>query len=101
MVLILFQSTMELNIVEDKKNKLVFESDNLGHTFCNILKKELWNDKHIKIATYSIAHPLVSKPRMIVETDGGVTPRQALNSAVGRLKKYSEKFKKEFSKEVK
>ncbi len=91
---------MEIKIIEDKKNKLVFESEGLGHTFCNVLKKELWNDSHVKVATYSIRHPLVSKPKMIVETDGSSTPKNALLAAVQRLKKVSEKFKKEFSKEV-
>lgn len=92
---------MKLKILEDKKNKLVFESEGIGHTICNVLKKELWNDSHVKIATYSIRHPLVSKPRMIVETDGSETPKAALLAAVQRLKKVSEKFRKEFSKEVK
>ena len=92
---------MKLKILEDKKNKLVFESEDLGHTICNVLKKELWNDSHVKVATYSIRHPLVSKPRMIVETDGSETSKAALLAAVQRLKKVSEKFRKEFSKEVK
>ena len=92
---------MELKILEDKKNKLVFESKDLGHTICNVLKKELWNDSHVKVATYSVRHPLVSKPKMIVETDGSETPKAALLAAVQRLKKVSEKFRKEFSKEVK
>jgi len=92
---------MKLKILEDKKNKLVFESEGLGHTICNVLKKELWNDGHVKVATYSVRHPLVSKPRMIVETDGDETPKAALLAAVQRLKKVSEKFRKEFSKEVK
>ena len=92
---------MKLKILEDKKNKLVFESEDLGHTICNVLKKELWNDNHVKVATYSIRHPLVSKPRMIVETDGSETSKAALLAAVQRLKKVSEKFRKEFSKEVK
>jgi DNA-directed RNA polymerase subunit L len=92
---------MEIKILEDKKNKLIFESQDLGHTFCNVLKKELWKDSHVKVATYSIMHPLVSKPKMIVETDGSETPKNALLSAIQRLKRVSEKFKKEFSKEVK
>lgn len=91
---------MEIKILEDKKNKLIFESD-LGNTFCNVLKKELWNGGHVKVATYSISHPLVSKPKMIVETDGSETAKNALLGAVQRLKRASEKFKKEFSKEVK
>ena len=91
---------MEIKILEDKKNKLIFETD-LSHTFCNVLKKELWNDSHVKVATYSIRHPLISKPRMIIETDGSETAKNTLLAAVQRLKKASEKFKKEFSKEVK
>ena len=86
---------MNISIVEEKKNKLVFEIDGMGHTFINLLKTELWNDEHVKIATYTIRHPTVSKPKIIVETDGDESPRNAITSAVARLKKTSEKFKKE------
>ena len=91
---------MKINILEDKKSKLIFEVESMGHTFINTLKNELTNDSHVKIATYSIRHPITSKPKIIVETDGS-SPRAALISAVGRLKKLNEKFKKEISKEVK
>ncbi len=91
---------MEIKILEDKKNKLIFESEGLEHTFCNMIKKELWNDSHVKIATYSVRHPSVSRPKMIIETDGSETTRNALLAAVQRLKKVNEKFKKEFSKDV-
>ena len=87
---------MNINIVEEKKNKLVFEVDRIGHTFINLLKNEMWNDEHVKIATYTIRHPTVSKPKIIVETDGDESPKAAITSAVSRLKKTSEKFKKEF-----
>lgn len=91
---------MKIKILGNKKNKLIFESEGLGHTFCNVLKKELWNDSHVKVATYSIAHPLAGKPKMIVETDGSETPKNSLLAAVQKLKRVNEKFKKEFSKEV-
>ena len=91
---------MKIKILENKKNKLVFESQDLGHTFCNVLKKEVWNGSHVKVVTYNIAHPLVSKPKMIIETDGSETPKNALLAAVQRLKRVSEKSKKEFLKEV-
>ena len=86
---------MKINIVEEKKNKFVFEVDGAGHTFINLLKNELWNDQHIKIATYTIKHPTVSSPKMIVETDGDESPRADIASDIGRLKKTSDKFKKE------
>ena len=85
---------MEINVIEDKKNRFVFEVEGIGHTFLNLLKTELWNDSHVKNATYLIKHPQVSKPKFILETDGE-SPRATISSAVGRLKNISEKFKKE------
>ena len=91
---------MELVIVEDKKNKLIFELKGADHTICNVLKTELWNDSHIKTATYSVKHPLISSPRLIVETDGSVSPRSAVTDAVSRLRKTSDKFRKGVIKEL-
>jgi len=88
---------MEINALEDKKNRFVFEIDGMGHTYLNMLKNELWNDSHVKVATYNIKHPQISKPKFILETDGDEAPKAALSSAVSRLKKLSEKFKKELS----
>ena len=91
---------MEIKIIDNKKSRLVFEVKGADHTLCNVLKTELWNDKHVKIATYSIRHPQISLPQMIVETDGEETPKSALINAVDRLHKTNARFKKEFVKEV-
>ena len=91
---------MEVKILDDKKNRLTFEIKGVDHTLCNQMKEELLGDKHVKIATYSIRHPQISMPQMIVETDGEVSPRNALINAVQRLHKNNEKFKKEFAKEI-
>ena len=88
---------MEVKILDDKKNRLMLEIKGADHTICNALKTELWNDKHVKIATYSIRHPQISIPQLIVETDGELSPKNALINAVQRLHKTNEKFKKEFS----
>lgn len=88
---------MEIKILEDKKNRIVLEIEGEDHTFCNMIKKELWNDSHVKIAAYNIDHPMVGKPRMIVETDGG-DPRKSLTEAAKRVGKDLDKFKSEFSK---
>ena len=92
---------MQINVLEEKKSKLIFEIDGMGHTFLNLLKTELWNDEHVKIATYAIRHPIISKPKFTLETDGNEGPREALTSAVTRLKKTSEKIRKDIQKEVK
>lgn len=88
---------MELNVIEDKKGRFVFELEGIGHTFLNVLKSELHNDSHVKIATYNIKHPQTSKPKFILETDGDESPKSALSSAINRLSKLSEKLKKEIS----
>ena len=91
---------MEIRIIDDKKNKLIIEVKGADHTLCNALKTELYNDKHVKIATYSIRHPQISVPQVIVETDGEESPRNALMNAAERLHKINARFKKEFLKEV-
>ena len=91
---------MEIKILDDKKNKLIIEVKGADHTVCNALKVELYNDKHVKIATYSIRHPQISVPQMIVETDGEVSPKNALINAVQKIHKLNEKFKKEFASAI-
>ena len=91
---------MEIKIIEDKKKRMLFNVEGGSHTLCNILKEELWNDSNVKVSSYSIRHPLVGVPQMIVETDG-TEPKKAITSAIGRLKKQAEKFENEFVKEVK
>lgn len=91
---------MELNVLESKKNKLILEIKGEDHTFCNMLKEELWNNKHTKIASYYIKHPLVGVPTLILETDGE-DPKKVLQEAVKNLGKSLDKFTTTFEKEIK
>tara|TARA_Y100000310_G_C20519644_1_gene733009 strand:+ start:461 stop:751 length:291 start_codon:yes stop_codon:yes gene_type:complete len=94
-----YPKAMEVAIVEESKNKLIFEVDeNVG--FLNAVKTELLNDKQVKIATYFVKHPLVGKPRMIIETDGA-DPKKALASAASRLKKENDSFASSVKKALK
>ena len=77
---------MELNFIEDKKNRIVVEVKGENHTFVSALTDELWNDDSVKIAAYKIDHPLVGVPKIIVETSGE-DAQAALGKAVQRLKK--------------
>tara|TARA_Y100000034_G_C6810711_1_gene364301 strand:+ start:301 stop:570 length:270 start_codon:yes stop_codon:yes gene_type:complete len=88
---------MEFKVVEESKNKLVFELKGETHTFCNILKDELRNLKGVEIATYRIDHPLVGVPQFLLETKG-IEPRKALKDALKSVKKKAEEFGKEIKK---
>jgi DNA-directed RNA polymerase subunit L len=96
---------MKINVIEDKKNRFVFEVEGMGHTFLNILKTELNNDEKVKAATlkaatYAIKHPQVGIPKFILETSEDETPKAALLNAIGRLGKLSEKFRKSVMEEL-
>ena len=85
---------MNINVLEESKNKLIFQIEGEGHTLSNALRKELWSDDHVKAAAYSIDHPDVEIPRFIVETDGA-DPRKTLQAAAKRLQKSIDKVKAE------
>lgn len=91
---------MEIKILDDKKNRLLVNVKGADHTLCNALKTELLEDKHVKFATYSIKHPQISMPQLLVETDGEESPRNALMNAAQRLQKTNERFRKELIKEI-
>tara|TARA_Y100000034_G_C6739329_1_gene327978 strand:+ start:409 stop:684 length:276 start_codon:yes stop_codon:yes gene_type:complete len=87
---------MELDIIEEDKDKIKFEIKGEGHTFSNPLSKELWKDSHVKTSGYHIKHSLVSNPVFVVETDGNEKPKVSLKKASGRLEKEMSDFLKKF-----
>ena len=89
---------MEIVVVEETPKKIIFELKGEGHALCNSIKRIMWDNKHVKVATYNIAHPLIGVPKMTVETDGEIKPRKALSEACDKLQKYIEKLSKDVSK---
>ena len=85
---------MEINVLEDKKKRFVFEVKGEGHTLCNALRNELWADKSVTVSAYNIAHPLVGIPKFIVETDGK-DPKRSVKDAITRLKKQNAELAKQ------
>ena len=77
---------MELEVLESSKDSIKFKLKGEGHTFCNLLRKELWNDKGVKVCAYKIEYTLDSVPIFIVETDGKEC-KKVLADATNRLKK--------------
>lgn len=92
---------MKVKVLQEKKDKILVEVEGQDAAFCNAIKKELWQDRHIKMAAFNMEHPLVSNPKIVVETDGKESPRAALEKAAERLKKQSKEMKSGFVKEVK
>lgn len=92
---------MELEILEETKNKLHFKVKGEDHTLLNLLKEELWHDKNVKVSAYKMDHPLVGIPEMTVEVTQGNEPRKAIAEAIKRLNKKLDAFKNGFSTTLK
>ena len=82
---------MDIQIIEKTKNKLLFELKGFDHTFCNLLKDELWNDSDVKVSAYKKEHPLVASPVFIVETNKG-SALDSVFSAIKRIESTNKKF---------
>ena len=88
---------MEINVLENTKNRLRFEVKGEGHSFCNIIKSELWNQKNVEIAGYHIEHSLVSEPVIVAQSEKGDTKKIILD-AVEDLHKKNKSLREAFKK---
>lgn len=96
----LLQTTMEMNVLEDKPKRLVFQLIGTDHTFCNTLKKALLEVPGVSIATYAIEHPQIGIPKFVLETTTG-KPQDALKKAEKLIEKQNKEFLSAFTKAVK
>jgi DNA-directed RNA polymerase subunit L len=82
---------MKINVIEQTSTRLKFELEGKSHTLCNAISSELWNDKDVAVAGYTLEHPLIGSAIQIVETNKG-DPKKALLSAIDRLKKKDKEY---------
>jgi DNA-directed RNA polymerase subunit L len=94
-------NNMDIEILEETKNKIHFKVKGEDHTILNLLKEELWKDNNVKAAAYRMDHPLIGIPEMTVEVTQGNDPRKAIKDAVKRIEKSIEKLKTEFKAQIK
>lgn len=92
---------MDVRILEDKANRLMFEVEGINHTVSNALKRQLFHDGDIKVAGYHVSHPLVGKPRFLVETKRGSDPKKAVLEAIKSIRKAADDLSKKAAKELK
>lgn len=81
-------------------NSSVFTFNKEDHTLANIIRAHLLKDSHVIFAGYKIPHPLFAKFELRVQTDGAITPKEALvnccRQLVGDLEVLSREFTKEY-----
>ena len=76
---------MKLNVLEDKKDSMVFELQGEQHTFPALLCWALLQDDDVEVAVYDLHHPLVGQPHIHLKVKKG-EPREALKKALKKIK---------------
>jgi len=82
---------MEINFIEKTKHRILFEIKGVDHTFCNMLKEELWNNSDVKSCSYRTKHPLISVPTFIIETSKNDAIKVVLDT-IKRIESQNSKF---------
>ncbi|KAK0636358.1 DNA-directed RNA polymerase [Bombardia bombarda] len=69
------------------------------HTLGNLLSENLKQAPHVMMAGYKIAHPNVPEVMIRIQTDGTITPREALVNICKQLVASYGQLGREFQKE--
>ena len=88
---------MEIKVLQETKTRMEFMIYGEEHSFANLLKDVLYYDNKVKLASYSIDHPLKREIRFYLETKD-INPRDALKKATATIKKFTSKLKKDIEK---
>ncbi len=83
---------MEVNILNESKDTIEFEIKDESSTLANVLRDELTSKDEVSFAAYTVKHPLVSSPVIVVKTKEG-KPKKAVERAVSSLKSKIKELK--------
>lgn len=82
-----------IKVVKNDENWLELELSNEDHTIGNLLRSALMMDEHVKQAGYRVIHPIAGGIRIVVQTDGEETPKDALINALLKIEKEAQELK--------
>ncbi|OMJ87617.1 hypothetical protein SteCoe_10617 [Stentor coeruleus] len=105
--------THELFTLPQGKNKVEYEVDsrieNAGtftiyledHTIGNIARMQLLQDDKVRFAGYKAPHPLEHRIQIRIQTNGQITPHQALMDSLSALTMTFKGLQTQFEKQTK
>lgn len=77
----------------------MFTFNKEDHTLGNLLRAKLVKTEHILFAGYQVPHPLFATFKLRVQTDGAITPKEAVVTACRDLVAELQQLDQEFTKE--
>ena len=88
-------------MLSKSKNEIKIEIEDAGHTLCNILQKELLENKNVDLAGYDVPHPLYAKSIINVRMNRTSKPETALIKAAKEAIKLNKSFRLSLDKSLK
>jgi len=92
---------MELEVTKNDGNTLEFVLKGERHTFANLLKSKLLEDKNVSFVSYVLDHPLGNNAVFSLVTSGSKKPRKALEDALKEIESELDEFSKGVKKALK
>jgi DNA-directed RNA polymerase subunit L len=92
---------MKVKVLKKAGNELKIEIEGVGHGLCNLLQKNILEDKSVDLAGYDVPHPLASNPVIYVRMKGAAKPEVALRKAAEKAREANEAFGRELEKALK
>ncbi len=88
---------VEIEILEEEKNKLKIKIKGETHTVLNLIRNELFNEDSVEFVGYRIEHPMVKDAIFTVATTKG-NPKTIIKKAIERIQKKLSKLESEIKK---
>ncbi|GES63015.1 DNA-directed RNA polymerase II subunit RPB11a [Aspergillus terreus] len=93
------ENKVEMEIDTRIPSSAIFTFNKEDHTLGNLLSSRLLQSSHVLFAAYKVPHPLDPKFLLRVQTDGEITPKDAVIAACHELVRDLGILSREFTKE--
>lgn len=93
------EKKVEMKLDTRMPNTSIFHFNKEDHTLGNLLRSKLLSNSHVIFSGYKVPHPLFPKFELRVQTDGEITPKEALLATCRDLVNDLSTLSREFTKE--
>ncbi len=90
---------MKIEVVERGEKSIRVRIIGEDHTFCNILRKMMYEDDNVEMAPYTIEHPMLGHPEFYVKVRRG-KPEDAMLKAAKRLMERCEELREKLKNKL-
>ena len=85
---------VEMKVVENEKGKLKVEIND-NSTIVGMVNDQIWNQKGVDLSTFSMGHPYLGKPILLVK---GKEPEKAVIEAAEKVSDSIKSLRKQLEK---